>query len=227
MKSAVSLLAVGLLSACSFPPGDDDGGSGGAGGSGTGGAGGVDCADRSGAARELLATIQSCVRDDECELVWLEDVVPEGVCLFCLDAVRIDRDDAAFQEAALAFVTSFQQCEPCGIPGCPGGNFQAVCRQGQCAQVAAEDACSLVVDQTFPSVEELEIGLGPDGVVMGHWSISFTGDSFQWEHSDVAESGSYSCANGILSGTTGAAPPYEGSFDPTSRVLLWDGVEYR
>ena len=46
--------------------------------------------------------------------------------------------------------------------------------------------CVLPVPSRFLSVDEFEIGLGPDGAVMGHWSISFSeNNAFIWNYSDV------------------------------------------
>ena len=87
------------------------------------------------------------------------------------------------------------------------------------------DTCGLPVPSTFTSVEEHEVGLGPDGEAMGHWTLEFTAVSFFWHHSDHSEEGSYTCAGDLVTGEAGGMA-YEGYFDSSSGILSWDGLDY-
>ena len=67
--------------------------------------------------------------------------------------------------------------------------------------------------------------MGPDGPVMGHWSISFEEDSFSWQYSDIGEEGSYNWSGSSVKMTHGSNE-IEASFDAESGVLLLEDVEY-
>jgi hypothetical protein len=86
------------------------------------------------------------------------------------------------------------------------------------------DACELVLDQSYSSQEELECGLGPNGVVLCNWSIGFDGSFYTWSFSDVGDSGDYSCSGlDILS-----VPEAQvlGTVSPAGDVLDWQGHLY-
>jgi len=74
---------------------------------------------------------------------------------------------------------------------------------------------------TWRSVEEQEGGRGEDGPALCRWTIAFHPDgSFDWQYSDIAERGTWTCADGEITGSTG-----QGSFFPPDE-LVWDGVDY-
>ena len=86
------------------------------------------------------------------------------------------------------------------------------------------DACALVLDQSYSSQEQLECGIGPNGVVPCNWTIAFDGSQYLWSFSDVGSSGDYSCAGlNLLSVPEGDTL---GSVSPDGAVLTWDGVLY-
>jgi hypothetical protein len=88
-------------------------------------------------------------------------------------------------------------------------------------------SCSAIEGSVFESVDNHEVGLGPNGPAMGKWSVTFKTDgNYQWNHSDVQESGRYFC-NGLgVEGTRGDGTFYEGSFSSDGSTLTWEGVDY-
>jgi hypothetical protein len=98
-----------------------------------------------------------------------------------------------------------------------------------CAASSAPDACILIADTTFVSVNQMECGLGPDGVVTRcNWRVAFTASAYTWSHSDVVESGAYSCDGATIIATRAAASttPLLGRLDPQTGQLTWDGATY-
>jgi hypothetical protein len=86
------------------------------------------------------------------------------------------------------------------------------------------DACELVLGQSYSSQEELECGLGPNGVVLCFWTIGFDGSMYNWSYSDVGDSGDYTCAGlDLLSVPEGEVL---GTVSPSGDVLDWQGVLY-
>jgi hypothetical protein len=89
---------------------------------------------------------------------------------------------------------------------------------------AANDACALVLDQSYSSQEQLECGLGPNGVELCNWIIGFDGSQYTWSYSDVGQSDDYTCAGlDLLSVPEGEVL---GSVSADGAVLTWDGVLY-
>jgi hypothetical protein len=92
------------------------------------------------------------------------------------------------------------------------------------------DACDELEDRTFRAITEAECGLGPGGgqpqPVMCHWTIGFHLRRFTWNHSDMQESGSYSCDGDTVRGDSDTGPVYTGVYDDTRSVLTWEGREY-
>ena len=88
------------------------------------------------------------------------------------------------------------------------------------------DSCNIISNSVFRSVDKHEVGLGPNGPAMGYWSITFQSGNFQWHHSDVVESGTYTCTENILQ-----AKLYNrtvtANYDINRKALIWDGVEYK
>jgi len=84
-------------------------------------------------------------------------------------------------------------------------------------------ACLFVIPSIFSSIEELEVGLGPQGEVCGNWTIGFTEDGFQWHHSDVFEQGAYRCQGAEVNRIDGGEA---GRFDTSTDILMWENVEY-
>ena len=88
------------------------------------------------------------------------------------------------------------------------------------------DDCWLPIPSNFVSVDEYEVGLGPDGPVMGHWTIAFQADGYSWSFSDVTSEGEYSC-QGETVVTEGGSDDIVGVYDPQTNILMWDDVAYR
>jgi len=86
-------------------------------------------------------------------------------------------------------------------------------------------ACSELDGSTFASLSEGECGLGPGGVSLCTWHISFDSGDFTWQHSDYGVSGSYDCDGGTIVGH-GYQQTYEGEYDASNDLLTWEGVEY-
>lgn len=86
--------------------------------------------------------------------------------------------------------------------------------------------CDFPTNSTFSSVTKEEGGLGPNGAVMGNWLIYFNGNSFRWGHSDVVESGTYTCKNNSLKVKLFDRSLYA-SYDSKTGILTWDNVNYK
>jgi hypothetical protein len=91
----------------------------------------------------------------------------------------------------------------------------------------AGDACAIIANKTYVSVNQMECGLGPNGVAYCNWNVAFSADgTFDWRHSDVVESGSYTCNGAAITGTRGSAAPVAGMLDANVDRLTWDGAAY-
>jgi len=89
------------------------------------------------------------------------------------------------------------------------------------------NACIAVEETTFRSVRMLDRGLGPDGVIMGYWVISFGNGNFSWDWSDISESGVYECDGWNITGyQDNRKYEHHGTYDKETDILLWEGVEY-
>jgi hypothetical protein len=81
--------------------------------------------------------------------------------------------------------------------------------------------CEALELRTFLSVDELECGLGPGGVELCNWRVELRGGRYEWGHSDVAESGTYTCTGSVVT-----ADMYVGTWDDDREIFVWDGVDY-
>ena len=86
------------------------------------------------------------------------------------------------------------------------------------------DACDLVADQSYASQDQLECGLGPNGVELCNWTLSFTVSNYTWTYSDVGESSEYACSGLELISVPEAQPL--GLVSADGSTLTWDGVLY-
>lgn len=94
-----------------------------------------------------------------------------------------------------------------------------------------EGACLALEDRRFESLDDLECGLTPDGVALCRWQLTFIArddesSAFQWTYSDVAESGNIECDGGTITSITGAPRRVDGTFDPITQKLVWEGQTY-
>jgi hypothetical protein len=85
-----------------------------------------------------------------------------------------------------------------------------------------------VVGMMFFSLDQMECGLGQNGVVLCPWRISFKADgTYTWTFSDTGDSGPYTCNGTTVTGLRSfGAGTVTGSYDAASGQLTWDGVVY-
>jgi hypothetical protein len=84
--------------------------------------------------------------------------------------------------------------------------------------------CSMLAGMTWLSTTEQECGRGG---LRCRWRIIFTATMFDWQHSDVAESGTYTCSGNMVTGQRlGGTNTIPGQYDPASQILTWDGLAY-
>ncbi|KKS98327.1 MAG: hypothetical protein UV73_C0002G0041 [Candidatus Gottesmanbacteria bacterium GW2011_GWA2_43_14] len=97
------------------------------------------------------------------------------------------------------------------------------------------DDCNSISNSSFRSINQYEVGLGPNGPAMGYWGIQFQKGTtlsdygeptFQWGHSDVSESGTYTCKDNVLQ-VKFFAYSITAYYDGSKKILTWDGVEYK
>jgi hypothetical protein len=92
----------------------------------------------------------------------------------------------------------------------------------------AAGTCAQIEGRTFQSIDLRDTGLGLDGPVMGYWKVEFNAGKFRWIHSDVSESGTYTCAGNKITGKgAGGRQTYTGEYFPEQGVLMWMGTKYR
>ncbi len=98
-----------------------------------------------------------------------------------------------------------------------------------CFGSGGPDACTLIAGRTFVSVNQMECGLGANGVVTRcNWRVSFTDGMYSWAYSDVIEAGSYSCDGATITTARSVASttPLLGWLDYQTGQLTWDGATY-
>lgn len=124
------------------------------------------------------------------------------------------------------------RCTEVQVDPCPCGDDPEACCDActgsawLCLDEVPKDACEEIVGRTFTSIEQLECGITPDGVVLCNWSVDFRVDGeFIWMYSDIGEAGTYTCENGIITLTSGQDVAQ--SYDPVTGVLTWDDVDYQ
>jgi hypothetical protein len=85
------------------------------------------------------------------------------------------------------------------------------------------DFCASLPGMAFLSVTEQECGRGG---LRCHWRISFTATIFSWTHSDIGETGAYTCAGSTVTGQRLGGNAIVGQWDGASQTLTWDGLAY-
>ena len=97
------------------------------------------------------------------------------------------------------------------------------------------DDCGLIANSFFRSINQYEGGLGPNGPMMGYWGIQFQKGTalsdydkptFQWHHSDVSESGTYTCQDNVLQ-VKFFDHSITAYYDGSKKILTWNGVAYK
>jgi hypothetical protein len=91
------------------------------------------------------------------------------------------------------------------------------------------DACLIAPDARFRSVEKYEVGLGPNGPVMGYWTVVFEPNNrLRWHWSDIEEHMTYACEGAIVIAAAHGRQ-VTGIYDDTGvagEVLMFDGKQY-
>jgi len=93
--------------------------------------------------------------------------------------------------------------------------------------------CEALGESTFRSIEQQPGGPAPEGESSAfHWRVRFSEGEYSYTHTDVVESGTYTCTGEGGTATIEASPDatdetHTGTYDADSGVLTWDGVEYR
>jgi hypothetical protein len=72
----------------------------------------------------------------------------------------------------------------------------------------------------------MECGRGPDGGFFCRWRISFTENGFNWQFSDVAATGTYTCNGSTITGQLPGGRVIAGQYDAASDSVIWDGAKY-
>ena len=90
-------------------------------------------------------------------------------------------------------------------------------------------ACFELEGMRFESVGEHECGLGPDGVALCKWSVTFAANdasssTFTWRYSDVGEAGHVACQGDQL--FVDGVQAIDASHDAQTGALHWQGVTY-
>lgn len=80
----------------------------------------------------------------------------------------------------------------------------------------------------FLSLEKLESGLSPNGVVLDHWQLDFKDKTFSWRYSDVGETGNYEYnpKTGVILANT-RNRKLQANFDAKTGVLTWEKQKYK
>jgi hypothetical protein len=160
----------------------------------------------------------------------LSEFFPAG-CPEALGGVQLPAQGCYEECTGLEDACEIGRCMLTQVDPCPCANNPEACcdacsgEQWLCVEETALGDCGLVLGRTFTSLEELECGLGPDGVELCNWTVAFDFDgTFIWMHSDVGEGGTYACADGAITVTDG--PQIVVDYDVDADILTWDGVQY-
>jgi hypothetical protein len=84
---------------------------------------------------------------------------------------------------------------------------------------------------TLQSEATVGMGLGPNGPVKGHATLSFSHGEYEWHHSDLVCSGSYRMSGADVNAETNipcaSDGPIRGHWDAPAGVLTWaQGARY-
>ena len=99
-----------------------------------------------------------------------------------------------------------------------------------CFGAGGPEACTLIAGKAFVSVNQMDCGLGANGVVTRcNWRVSFTTDGiYSWAYSDVIEAGRYACDGATITTTRSvvSTTPLLGRLDFQTGQLTWDADTY-
>lgn len=85
----------------------------------------------------------------------------------------------------------------------------------------AAAGCDGLADTVWHSTEPMECGRGGGKC---HWTVTFTASEYSWRYSDVSESGTWTCANGAITGTLFNGDTRAGTF--ADGALTWQASAY-
>ena len=87
--------------------------------------------------------------------------------------------------------------------------------------------CTFELPSRFTSIQELEIGLGLEGVILGNWSVKFNeNETYEWNYSDITEFGNFYCNENSISYSSNEGV-HQSVYDIQSEILHWADVEYQ
>ena len=167
---------------------------------------------------------KQCATVDDCAIV-----IHQSDCCGNSDALGLNKAEVPAFDAAEAICES--QYPGCGCPTegttaedgvlvSDAAAIHVACVDNQCQTYIGED-CAFLVGRVFLSDEQLECGLGPNGVELCNWTVSFTATMFNYQHSDLGESSDYTCEAGVIT-----AGPHAGTVDAQTGKLVWDGIAF-
>jgi hypothetical protein len=91
----------------------------------------------------------------------------------------------------------------------------------------SDGVCEEVYNERFRSINQYEVGPIPEGgVAYGYWWVIFSDNTVEWAYSDIVETGTFTCENGIINASINNRE-IEASYDEGSEILTWDGIEYK
>jgi hypothetical protein len=79
----------------------------------------------------------------------------------------------------------------------------------------------------YRSEAQLECGMTPGGVALCNWQLHFGATSLMWQYCDVAEALDYLCVSNVITEDfIGGRLPRQGTIEPSTGNVTWDGVRY-
>jgi hypothetical protein len=140
----------------------------------------------------------------------------------------LNKDNNSSDGELVACTQEARQCSDGSFVGRTGPNCEFVeCPTIPEPESVKTDGCNLVNNFSFRSIEKLDRGLGPNGIILGYWNVTFDEGSFSWGFSDVGANGFYTCENNILEATlNGLGQNVSGRYNPDTGILTWDDIEY-
>jgi hypothetical protein len=90
------------------------------------------------------------------------------------------------------------------------------------SEPSAEAACE-GLSGAWSSATERACGETLCGTTYCAWEITFADDgTFSWTYTDVSQDGTWTCADGVVTGADGET----GWYEPDAGELVWEGVRY-
>lgn len=123
---------------------------------------------------------------------------------------------------SLLVLLACRQTEPASTPTVPVPT-QPATSEAPSTPLSAD----ALAGKRFVSVEEREVGLGPEGPEMGRWILDFGADNVAWLYSDVSEQGPYELRpDGTIIAQLGPDGEIEATYDAARDRVRWNGMWY-